>query len=609
MTHPAIPKNDRSLVHMLVNRTKAIPNKICVRQKRNGAWFTLTWQEYLGQITRVGLALEKIGFGSGDVAAILADTRVEWSVTDFAVLSCGGITTGLYTTYTPEQMNFVLKHSEAKFLVAENAEFLKRVTPVLEKNDFIKHVAVMDSAGCKEIWPDVLALDEIIGDALTDDVASDFRERAVARCDDPQKPVTIIYTSGTTGPPKGAVLSHKNFLTSSNAYLVTTDIDEHDSLLSVLPLAHALQRVLDYCTYYGGGTVCYAESIRTLVTDVKEVRPTIMAGVPRLVEKIFESVRDKAESAGPFKRKVFRWSLKVAQDYAEYYQDKKPLPLGLKLRHGLATKLVFGKVNQALGGNIRYVGSGGAALAADLAKFFIACDIPVLEAWGLTETTATGTLNRPNAFKFGTVGKIMPGAEIKIADDGEILIRGDCLFLGYFKQDEDLARQTYRDGWLLTGDIGEFDQDGFLKITDRKKELIITAYGKNLSPQNIENTVNRSPLISFSMAYGDNQKYLVGLVAPEKERLLSRLVESGSPLPDDTPLHEFKPAINLIEKEINEANDRLAGFEKIRRFAIVPDDFSVDTGELTPTLKLKRRNIVSKYKKTIRELYGKDWIE
>ena len=601
--------NDGTLIQMIKNRVEAFPDRTMAKQKRNGAWLHLSWRELGNRIEKLGLAFEKLGLKPGCVAAILSETRMEWMIADFAIMSCGGVTVGIYTTSTPAQMRYLLEHSEAMLLIVENAALLRRIIPALEGLSFLKHVIAMEPGECGEILQGCLSMKEMFEEKIDETQSKEFWDRVFDRVNNPEAPVSYIYTSGTTGPPKGAILCHRNFLTAAKAYLGAVDIDSEDSLMSVLPLAHALQRALDYTTMTGGGKIYYAESIKTLVTDVKEAKPTIIAGVPRLFEKIFEAIRSKAEASGSFKKKVFYWSISVAHEFAARKQNKQPIPFWLTLRYKLAYAMVFGKINEAMGGNIRFMGSGGASLSTDLAKFFTACGIPVMEAWGLTESSAMGTINRLDDFKFGSVGKTISGAEIMLAEDGEILIRGDCLFLGYYKMDPKESASNYSNGWFLTGDIGALDEEGNLSITDRKKELIITSYGKNISPQNIENILNSSPLIANSFAFGDNQKYLVGLIVPERDRLLARLTEEGAMYNPNIPIHESVEARKMFETEMEKINQRLANHEKIRRFAILPNDFTIDTGELTPTLKLKRRNIVAKYKDLIKSLYGEDWLE
>jgi long-chain acyl-CoA synthetase len=600
-----LPEN--TTIRVLKSRADRWPNAVCVKQKRDGRWLSFTWSEVMENAAALGTAFRRLGLEPGQVVGIAASTCVEWMLSDFATVSSGGITVGLYTTSTADQIRYALAHSEARILVVQNRELLQKTLPALAGLERLKNVVAIEPAGCEELLPGCLSFDGLIRDERSSVDAQAYWRQACERIDDPERPTTYIYTSGTTGPPKAAMLCHRNFLAAVEVFSAASGAAPGDSLVSVLPLAHGLQRVLDLTALAGGSALCYVESLKTLVTDMQEIQPTMLGGVPRLMEKVFEAVQTKAEAGGAFKRKVFHWSLDVAREYGEYYERKQTPPLLFRLKHAIATALVFGKVSKAMGGRIRFVGSGGASLSVDIAKFFMACNIPVMEAYGMTETTVVGSLNLPGEFKFGTVGRVSKGAQIKIAEDGEILIRGACLFLGYYKMDPAVSATLFRDGWFLTGDVGELDADGYLKITDRKKELIVTAYAENISPSNIEATLNLSPLIAGSLVYGDDQKYLVALIDPDRERLAARIKDLGLPTDANRPLHETEAARKLMAEAVEQANASLSGPDRVRNFALVPAAFSIETGELTPTIKLKRRNIIAKYEALIRSCYGADW--
>lgn len=603
------PFRDTTLLHMLHSRATAWPDKLCLKQKCDDGWESMTWREYFTAISRLGSAFEKLGVGPGDMVAVLSETRREWMMVEFAVQMCRGIVVGLYTTSTTEQMRYMLEHAEARFLIVENRLLLEKIAPELPGLTRLARVVAIEPAGCNNLLAGCLSLPEMLAAPLPDVECDALWQRALARVDDPEIPVACIYTSGTTGPPKGAMLCHRNFLVGAAILRDAVRVRFDDRLLSILPMAHALQRIMDYATFSGGGTVVYAESIRTLVRDVQECRPTILAGVPRILEKMFAAIRDKAEAGGRVKKTVFYWSLRIAREFAAYRLAKKPLPFTFKLRYRLATKLVFSKVARALGGQVRLVGSGGAAIAIDLEKFYTACGLPIIQAWGMTETSVAGSLNLPEEYKYGSAGKPSGDTQLKIAADGEILLKGSVLFLGYFKRTPaEMAAEFDADGWYKTGDVGSFDDEGYLFITDRKKEIIVTAAGKNISPQNIENVLNRSPLIAFSYVHGDKQKYLTALLAPEMEKVREKLAENGvaggpALSPDDPAVHR------LLEPELARLNQDLARHEQIRRFALAAADFTIDTDELTPTMKLKRRNILARYGQRIKELYGIDWQE
>jgi len=596
------PFQDTTLLHLLKNRADAWPDKLCLRQKCGDRWESMTWREYFDAVTRLGMAFDKLGVGPGDVVAVLSETRREWMMADFAAQTCRGIVVGLYTTSTPAQMRYMLEHAEAKILIVENRKLLEKIVAELSDLPRLTHLLAIDPAGCREVAPECLALADLTATAPTDAERDAWWQGVLERVDDPEIPVTYIYTSGTTGPPKGAILCHRNFLIGAAILRDGVQVRFEDRLLSILPMAHALQRIMDYAAMSGGGTIVYAESIRTLVRDVQECRPTILAGVPRILEKMFSAIRDKAEAAGGLKKSVFRWSLKISREYAAHRQAGRSLPLWFSLRYQLARKLVFDKVAKALGGCVRLVGSGGAAIAIDLEKFYTACGLPLIQAWGMTETSVAGTLNMPVDYKYGSAGKPSGDTQLKIAADGEILLKGSVLFQGYFKRTPaEMAEEFDADGWFKTGDVGYFDEEGYLFITDRKKEIIVTATGKNISPQNIENTLNGSPLIAYSYVHGDKQKYLTALLVPEMEKIRALIADNQTPPMDDPEVRR------LLEPEMARLNQGLAHHEQVRRFALASADFTIETGELTPTMKLKRRNIVAKYGDRLKELYGIDW--
>ena len=598
---------DKTTVSMMKARAEDWPNQTCLVQKRAGQWLSITWSELLTRVEALAVRLKDLGFKPGQRGAILASTRREWTMADLAIVYAGGVTVGLYTTSTPEQMTFVLNHSESTLLIVENASLLQQILPAIQSSDMIKAVIVMDMEGCQSIYPDAISLVDLMEESADPEKLGELRAEWAALESQSEAPATFVYTSGTIGPPKSVILCHRNIMTAVDVYRNATEVNPSDSIMSVLPLAHALQRILDFSALSGGGCVCYAESMKTLAADIKEIRPTIVAGVPRILEKIFEGARAKAQTGGTIPYGLFKWSLPIGAQYAMHVQDKTDPPLSLLLKHAIADKLVYSKVRKALGDRVRYVGSGGAFISAELSKFFVACGFGILEAWGLTETTVTGALTTPKVLRFGAVGKAVPGMEIKIADDGEILVRGPCIFQGYFKMDPEKEQTNFTEGWFRTGDLGRLDDDGFLYLTDRKKELIITSYGKNLSPQNIETILNQNPFIENSMVYGDRQKYIVALIVPDSAAVTLHFNHSGIEMPPFKDWNEFEPVRTLIEKQVESINRKLAGYESIRKSKLISNSFTIERDELTPTLKLKRRIIFSRYVDDIRSMYGNDW--
>jgi long-chain acyl-CoA synthetase len=423
----------------------------------------------------------------------------------------------------------------------------------------------------------------------------------------PPDVATIVYTSGTTGPPKGVVQSHGNHLATLEAIEAAglmrfSDPEEVDFLF--LPLAHSFARAAEYLATYAGSTTVFAQSIDTVASDLRETRPTVMAAVPRIFEKLYARVMAQREAAGLFGRLIFDWAVKVGRNKSRRLQRRDPVPPWVELQVRLADLLVFRRIREALGGRIRFLISGGAPLARDIQEFFHAAGILILEGYGLTETTPILTVNRPDRYKFGTVGLPIEGVTLRLAEDGEILAKGPNVALGYFERPEETAAAWDSEGWFHTGDIGELDEDGFLRITDRKKDLIKTSGGKYVAPQKIENLLKTQPHISQAVVIGDNRKYCVALITLDLEEVSRWAAGVGIAVDDPRELARHPRVVELIDKEVQETNRRLASYESIKSFRILPGDFSQETGELTPSLKVKRKVVSQKYADLIEEMYA-----
>ncbi|HEV3485971.1 MAG TPA: long-chain fatty acid--CoA ligase, partial [Vicinamibacterales bacterium] len=420
----------------------------------------------------------------------------------------------------------------------------------------------------------------------------------------PSDLATLVYTSGTTGNPKGAMLTHGNI--TSNVVSVRTNVpfQAGDVALSILPLSHILERMVDYLYLYKGGCIAYAENVNKVADNLQEVKPQFFAAVPRLFEKMRARVLDNVASAPPARQKIFHWALRVAEERLPHRIDRTPMPLGLKIKSAIADKLVFSKILARLGGNVKYVVSGGAPLSAELAAFFIGAGVEILEGYGLTETSPVIAVNRPDKRRLGTVGPKIDGVEVKIASDGEILTRGPHVMKGYWNNPEATAQAIDAEGWFHTGDIGEIDQDGFLRITDRKKDIIINAYGKNIAPQPLEALLKSSPYVGTPVLIGDRRKYLSALIVPNFEKLQRDAAALGVQANSPEELVKNEAVKKLIQDEIDRFNQNLDRQEKIRRFALLPRDFSIEEDEITPSLKVKRKMIDKKYKNVIDQLYA-----
>lgn len=569
----------------------------CLRFKQGGIWRSLSWTQTLAQIKQLAESLKKLGIQSGDRVAILSNTRYEWTLLDMAILSLGAVTVPIYHSSVSEEIQHILKDSGSRVVFAENSTQLEKVLKAKGQLEGLEKIVLIDG---KVMGDGLMTFEEF--KALSEGIESDFGVRI--RQIELDQLATLVYTSGTTGPPKGVMLTHGNIAYEVEAAEQSFPIDPNDISLMFLPLAHILARVIQFFQLKVGFTHAYAESIEKLLEDIAEIKPHFMVSVPRIFEKIYTKVMNDVESGSGFKRNVFYWALEVGKERSDYVIKGKPLPAGLKFRYSVATKLVFSKLHKKLGGRIRFFVSGGAPLAKDIAEFFHAADILILEGYGLTETTAAVNLNLPNLMRFGYVGKTLPHIEEKIASDGEILVRGPMVFKGYWSNPKATAEAIDEEGWFHTGDIGEFDEQGLLRITDRKKDIIVTAGGKNVAPQNIENLMKAHSIFSQVVIHGDRRKYLTALVTLNPDEVKAKAKEMGVPFESYAKLVQEPKVYDLVKKVIEEVNHELPKYETIKRFAILENDFSIETGELTPTLKVKRKVINERYRDLFDSLYS-----
>lgn len=590
-----MPKN---LLEIFAASVKQRGEAPCFRYKENGKWVSLNWNEVYRQVMDLAGGLKKLGVQKGDRVSIFSRTRHEWTVADLAILSVGAITVPIYESSIPEQAAYILENAGVKLVFCEDAGQYKKIESVRQTLPNLKQIVLFDPMEGKK--DGVYSLDEvmILGSGEGEPI---FKKMMVELT--PETEVSYVYTSGTTGPPKGAVLTHGNFLAEILAMKERLDFPSRIESLLFLPLAHILARVVQFAQLENGFVQCYAESIDKLMDDIAEVGPHLMASVPRIFEKVHTRVMQGVETSSAGKKKIFNWALSVGEERSQKLLEKKIISPVLALKWRLAYKLVFSKLHKKMGGRIEYFISGGAPLSRDIAQFFFAAGFLILEGYGLTETTAAVTVNSKNDLKIGTVGKPLRGAEIRIASDGEILVRGPLVFKGYYKKPEDTAIALEKDGWFHTGDIGILDEDGFLKITDRKKDIIVTAAGKNIAPQNIESLIKTDPLISQVMVHGDNRKYLSALITLNKDEVLSYARDKHISFKDYSDLVKNDKIYQMIKSRIEEKNRQLAKYETIKKFAILDKDFSVETGELTPTLKVKRKFTSDKYKAILDQFY------
>ena len=592
----------KNIADMFWGQVEKYGDRTALKRKVNDKWEPVSWAEWGEMVQATVSGLAALGLKRGDRVSILSTNRVEWVAADMGIICAGGVSVGIYSSNLPSEVAYVAGHAESPFIFVENEEQLNKVLEVKPQLSDLKKTIVFDMPSGFED-PNVISFDELLalgkdkierGKALINDVKENVDMEEVA---------LLVYTSGTTGPPKGAMLTHKNILWTSKTGIDEMTITDRDESLSFLPLAHLLEHFLFFGTTMLGATINFAESIDKIGQNLVETKPTMIVGVPRVYEKIYAKLQNTAKEKGGLGAKIFEMARETAIEYARKLSRKEAPGLSLKLKHSISDKLVYRKLRAAVGGNIRFLGSGGAPLSAEIAEFFYGAGLPIIEAWGMTETTAPATLTRPDEIRPGAVGRPMPEVQVRIETDGEILVKGPNVFKGYFKNPTATA-EALVDGWMHTGDVGYFDKEGVLYITDRKKDLIITAGGKNIAPQNIENLMKTNSLFSQVVLVGDRQPYCVALITLNEEEVLRIADRKGLDGKNYADLIETPEIIKEVEKAIEEKNSRLARFEQIKKFRIISHDFSQETGELTPTLKVKRKIVNEKYNDLIKEMYG-----
>ena len=587
-----------SIHQLFEDVSKSNADRVAYRYKKDGEWLDVTWGQSRDTARKVSKSLMALGIEKGTVVIILGQTRLEWVMSDLGIVSCGGVTVGIYPSTLPADCAYIINHSEAGLIFVENADQLEKILSVRGEIPRIRHIVIYD--GASDPGKGLMSWYEFLGkgNEITDQ-RLDERARSIR----PDELASLVYTSGTTGVPKGAMISNGNLVFSSESASEAMAIEDHFVTLLFLPLAHVFARLIVYTCLKRAITIAFAEEFAKVPQNLREIRPHYIASVPRVFEKVYDTINSGVKKAGGLKEKLFNWSLDVGLRVSRLKQQNKRVPTGLGLKYALATRLVFRKIQAAFGGRMEWAISGAAPLNKNIAEFFHACGILIVEGIGMTENTSFSNINRIDNNKFGTVGPVGPGIEMKVTDDGEILFRGPNVMQGYFKNPDATAETIDQEGWLHSGDIGEIDEDGFLKITDRKKDLIITAGGKNVAPQRVERTLRMSAYISQVVAVGDKRKFISALVTLDPENVSRWCRENGVSYDSFEEL-AASPKINeLIESEVEEHNKELASFESVKKFRIIPKDFSIEGGELTPSLKIKRKVVVQNYDSLIEEMY------
>lgn len=563
---------------------------------------SIAYPEYRRNVELFALGLASLGVVKEDKIAIISENRPEWIVADMAIVSLGAVDVPIYPTLTPKQIEFIFNDAGVKLSIVSNASQLSKMTKIQPDVKTLQRSIIMNDKGEAD-GKTVLSFSHVyeLGKEFEKTHPNFFRESMSAV--KPHDLLTIIYTSGTTGNPKGVMLTHDNLVSNIKAAAAVIPFSDMDVLLSFLPLCHSFERMGGYYTAMAcGAMVAYAESPETVRDNLVEVHPTIVTTVPRLFERIHSRIIKQVDNSSPVRQKIFHWAVGVGKEYAKARKSGSVPPM-LKWQHSLAAKLVFSKLQQRTGGKMRFFVSGGAALPRELGEFFEAVGIQIIEGYGLTETSPVLTANRLDDYKFGTVGKPIPGVEIKIAEDGEILAKGPNIMKGYFNNPQATAEAIDKDGWFHTGDIGLFDSLGHLMITDRKKHLFVSSGGKNIAPQPIENLFLQSKYIDQFVLLGDGRMFLSALIVPEFEILKDYARSVGISVSKDSELTLSSEIRKLYESEIQKLQKDLPHYERVRRFELLPQPLTVENGEITPTLKVKRKVVEQKYAMLIEKMY------
>jgi len=592
---------EKTINEVFRNRAEKYRDRTAVEKKLNGTWESASWTQYYASARTVGLGLNALGVQKGDRVSILSENRLEWLYADMGTMGIGGIVVPVYTTLLAEEVGYILKNSGSKAVFVEDSAQLDKVLVCREELPDLEAVIVIDDKGAD------MALDMVMGypEFCNHDRPVELFEKLAGDVG-PEDLATIVYTSGTTGRPKGAMLSHKNIMAVilSLASIKPEYGSDTDQVVPFLPLSHVYARLTDhFFGMYVGLTASYAESILLFARDVKEKRPHIILAVPRICEKVYHKILERVEEQPQWKQKIFKWGYNIGIEISGLREQHKPVSSLLKLKYRLAYLLVFKKLAQALGGRVRWMTASGAPTSRDIILFFNAAGITVVEGYGMTECCAPATMSRLDNYRIGTVGNPIPGVEVKIAEDGEILIKGDNVFSGYWGMEEATRDAFTEDGYLCSGDIGELE-DGFLRITDRKKDLIITSGGKNIAPQKIEGIFKFDPLFEHVIVIGERRKYLTALFNLNPVQAESLAEKAGISFNDPEALLENSEFLSIVEAHVAERNSLLARYETIKKYRILKSAFSSETGELTASLKLKRNVVLERCNALIDSMYA-----
>jgi long-chain acyl-CoA synthetase len=569
-------------------------------RKIKNEWVGISYSDYRNFVKYFTLGLFSIGIEKEDKVAIISENRIEWTISDMSILTAGAISVPLYPSSTAKQMEYLLNNSETKYIIVSNQLQLNKINKIKSNLPLLQKIIIMNEKS--EIEDGIIKFSDLLraGEKYSKN-HTDLFEKLLQQ-PKPEDTATIIYTSGTTGEPKGVELTHHNFVFEITVVAQLYGFSPADSSLSFLPLCHVFERTGDYTLFACGTSIAFADSIDTVAENMIEIRPTIIVTVPRLFERIYSKIIKSVENSSETKQKLFYWALEIGKKYAASKRDGL-IPLILKTKNMIADRLVFEQIRAKTGGRIRFFVSGGAALPREIGEFFEAVRIKITEGYGLTETSPIISANRLDKYKFGTVGMPFPGVDVKIADDGEILVRGPLVMKGYFKNPEATKEAINNEGWFHTGDMGHFDSEKFLHITDRKKNIIVSSGGKNIAPQPIENLFLSSKFIDQFILIGDRRQYLSALIVPDFNSIKEYADTHQIPYSDIKDLTNNEEIYKVIEHDIGKLQIDLANFERVRKFVLLDKALTLEDGEITPSLKIKRKAVEERYSDIIEEMY------
>ena len=582
-------------------------DRVIYRFRQDRRWHDISGKDVFARVRDIALGLLGLGVAPGERVGLLSESRPEWSMADFAILANGAVNVPIYPTQAVDQVTFILRNSGSKVLFVSGPRQLKRIRPAIESlPEAERPVLILFEGDESTARAGIETLDSIAAAGAARLAESPELFARISRRAGPDDLATIIYTSGTTGIPKGVMLTHRNLVSNVISAGEVFQLLESDLALSFLPLSHIFERTALYIYLWRRVTVCFARGVETVAEDIREVCPTVLTAVPRLFERIYGTICKKASEAKPFQQKIFHRAIRVGREYAQVIDRRERVSVRLKLEYRLLDRLVFSKWRAAVGGRIRFFVSGGAALPSDLATIFFGAGLPILQGYGLTETSPVVSFNRPDNNRIGTIGQPIPGVQVKVAEDGELLVHGDCVMRGYYlmpEETEQVLREESDGVWFHTGDIGTIESDGFIRITDRKKDLIKTSLGKYIAPQPIENLIRAIPMVEQVIVVGNARKFPAALIVPNFDALFSYArsirIETTTPaelVRDSRIVEYFKKRVDAVTKE-------LASHEKIKKIALLDAEFSIEGGELTPTLKVRRKFVEEKNSDVVDSLY------